>query len=63
MRTLAGGSPWTKILIFFFVIPIAVAVIVFINVKNVIPDLPALGIAVIAFFAIYTLMTKIIMMA
>ncbi len=63
MRMLAGGSPWTKILVFFFIIPIIVAIFVFVNVKNFIPDIAALGIAVIAFFMIYVLMTKIIMMA
>ncbi len=63
MSILAGGSPWMKILVFFFIIPIAVAAVVFINVKNVIPDLPALGTAVIAFFAVYALMTRLIMMA
>ena len=63
MRTLAGGSPWTKILISFFIIPIIVAIFVFINMRNFIPDWPALGIAVIAFFAVYALMTKVIMMA
>ena len=63
MQVLAGGSPLWKILFFFLIIPIAVAVFVFINVKNFIPDLPALGIAVVAFFAVYALMTKVVMMA
>ena len=63
MDILAGGNPWTKVIVFFFIIPIAVAAIVFMNVRGIISDLPALGIAVVAFFVVYALMTKVTMMA
>ena len=63
MRILAGGNPWTKVIVFFLIIPIAVAAIVFVNARGIISDLPALGIAVVAFFVVYALMTKVTMMA
>jgi hypothetical protein len=63
MRILAGGSPLWKFLFFFIIIPIAVSAIVFVNAKSFgTPDVLSIGIAVLVFFVVYALMSKVVMM-
>ena len=63
MNVLAGGNPLYKILVFFLIIPLIAAIFVLVNVKDMVPPFFDIALAIFAFFVVYALMTKIVMLA
>ena len=63
MEVLAGGgSPIWKILIFFLIMPLAVAAFVFLNTEKIVSFWPAIGLAGLGFLLMYYLSTRVFMM-
>lgn len=62
MNILAGGSSWTKAIVTLIIIPLIAAATVFFFVLDKVSVLPALGIAVLAFFAVWAIMARVVMM-
>ena len=62
MNVLAGGSPIWKIIIFFLVMPLAVAAFVFINTEKIVSFFPAIALAGLGFLAMYYVATRVFMM-